>query len=121
MRNAKNITFCSECRHTGAPCDAGLTLLWHLAGAVAAAADLVGPSFSVSGRATVTGCARTCVLGYVATRDDVWLFGDIAGEDDPLDLVDLAHSCCDGQAWPGTVKRAPAALARLQALGPGLQ
>jgi hypothetical protein len=113
MRYAQSFTHCATCRHTGAPCSIGLQLLRALARSVEVAGPMVGPDFALSGRMPVAGCAAPCVLTWRASPEACLLF---EGTDEPAD---------EGLIWPGEAGAAlpggPWPLARMQALGTGLQ
>jgi hypothetical protein len=68
----------------------------------------VGPDIALSGSADVTGCDRTCTVGWHATVTDTWFFGDIGQDDDPEVLAAEAP-----RGVPGHI----AAVGRIQAVG----
>ncbi|NBE07901.1 hypothetical protein [Paragemmobacter ruber] len=113
MRYAQSFTHCATCRHTGAACSIGLRLLQAVARSVEVAGPAVGPDFALSGRMPVAGCAAPCVLSWRATPEACLLFG---GAEVPPD---------EGVIWPGetgaSLPGGPWPLARMQALGAGLQ
>lgn len=84
------ITACTICRHTGLACTAGFDLIARLSAAVKQAGASVGADLALSGSAQMTGCNRICTIGWHATADDLWFFGDIGPDGDPESLARAA-------------------------------
>ena len=93
-----HISLCTKCQRTGGVCEAGYDLAQTVVEAINRAGPLLDDDFEISGYCDLAGCPETCRVGWRATLDTVYLFGDVSESQDLNDLVLLAQSIVSHQS-----------------------
>ena len=83
------VLICTSCRQKGQACRPGNALIAQLRAAFVAAG--LDQSFEVSGTDCMAGCDYPCAVAWRAAGKATWLFGDIDGDTDIVDLVAFAQ------------------------------
>nr|WP_321523950.1 hypothetical protein [uncultured Cohaesibacter sp.] len=99
-----HVSLCTKCQRTGGVCEAGYDLAQTVVEAVYQAGPLLDDDFEISGYSYLSGCPEKCLVGWRATLDKVYFFGDVTKNQDLNDLVLLAQSIISPSSdqGPGT-------------------
>lgn len=84
----------TNCPYRQAACRPGVDLMKHLNAAIATGAEtaLLDDDFALAGNVCVKRCGRDCLVGFHATAERCYVFGDIRAGSDIDALVASADS-----------------------------